>query len=258
MIPEQQWLVAARRLAIGMKIRVRHLNESRPNMVIANDADRWWCYCQRCKEGGVVLKEHVLLKGSSYDPIVELAQPKDIRPLSKSDFEVPVIRFLISKNMVPLYLPELYYSEARRRLMLKDDSGLWHGRDLTGASPMKWLNYNAAHYVGTPPVGCPTVITEDLFSMYKVRYAMRSYPEFQIVCALGTGCSIYLTDALSSASSILWFFDGDSAGDDGASAGARRMRVFCSEQRRVRPPDGMDPKDMTLEQIRTRILNKGD
>ena len=54
MLPRQDWLDQAKRLAVGMKIRVRHQRERRANMVISNDKDRWWAYCNACKEGGVV------------------------------------------------------------------------------------------------------------------------------------------------------------------------------------------------------------
>jgi hypothetical protein len=253
-IPEGQWLAAARRLAVGMRVRVRHLHEDRANMIIMNDKDRWWCYCQRCKEGGVVMKDHVILSSVTIDPRISRTTPTDIQPIAKLDFEIPVLRFLIDKNMATLYLPELFVSESRRRLLLKDDSGLWHGRDLSGASPEKWLNYKAAHYVGMPKDGCPTIVTEDLFSMYKTRFALRASPEFRVVCALGTGCSVYLTDFLMSSGSLYWFYDGDSAGDDGAAYAMKKMRPFVAQQYRVRPPEGLDPKDMSCEQIRAAIL----
>lgn len=255
MLPKEQWLPTARKLAIGMRVRVRHLNESRPNMVIMNDVDRWWCYCQSCKEGGVVMKDHVILsEGPRIDPRIERTVPTDIRPLKGTEFEIPVIRFLIDKHMSTMYLDELSYSDTRKRLLIQDYSGQWHGRDLSGNSPQKWLNYQAVHYVGIKPDGCPTVVTEDLFSMYKTRYALRDYPEYRVVCALGTGCSIYLTNFLMGSSSLYWFFDGDSAGDDGAAFAQQRMKPLVPIQYRVRPPEGMDPKDMSCEQIRAAIL----
>lgn len=224
-------------------------------MVIMNDTDRWWCYCQACKQGGVVMKDHVILTdGPRVDPRIERTPPTDIKPLARSEFEIPVTRFLVDKHMASLYLPDLHYSEARKRLLIKDDSGQWHGRDLTGNSPQKWLNYQAVHYVGVAKDGCPTIVTEDLFSMYKTRFALRQYPEYRVVCALGTGCSIYLTNFLMSSGSLYWFFDGDSAGDDGAAFAQQRMKPLVPRQFRVRPPDGDDPKDMSCEQIRAAIL----
>ena len=90
--------------------------------------------------------------------------------------------------------------------------------------------------------------------MYKTRFALRNYPEYRVVCALGTGCSIYLTNFLMHSSSLLWFFDGDQAGDDGAAFAQQRMKPLVPHQSRVRPPDGLDPKDMSCEQIRAAIL----
>lgn len=118
MIPEHEWLPQAQRLAVGMRLRVRHRRESRANMTIGNDRDRWWCYCQRCKEGGVVLKEHVLLSAPVVEEVHDLTVPSDLCPVMGSDFEDTVGRFLASKGMMFPYLPKLWYSASTRRLCL--------------------------------------------------------------------------------------------------------------------------------------------
>ena len=84
MIPEREWLPQAQRLAVGMRLRVRHRRESRANMTIGNDRDRWWCYCQRCKEGGVVTKDHVLLTSPIEVVEHDLSVPADLRPVMGS------------------------------------------------------------------------------------------------------------------------------------------------------------------------------
>ena len=257
MIPEQLWLPQARRLAIGNKVRVRHLHEHRENMIIANAPDRWWCYCQRCKDGGVVLKDHVLLQGVG--PVdTRLDAPDDVRPVAHSDFEIPIARFLAGKGMAyPYFDVPLYYSESRKRLVITQASyngrAAMHGRDLTGRSPMKWLNYSGAPVAGATPPGLDVIVVEDLFSKFKVQYAMKHAPNFRVLCSLGTGISAPVVTALCKARSLYWFYDGDDAGDSGYNHGLLRLRPFVQKQYRPRPPDGKDPKDLTCQEIRDAI-----
>lgn len=248
MIPEQEWLPQAKRLAVGMRLRVRHGRERRLNMTVANEKDRWWAYCQACKEGGVVLKEHVLLNTAV--PVVEadLTLPTDLQPVLGSEYEQAVGKFLATKGMMFPYLPPLWYSLRSKRLCLQDDSGGWHGRDLTNKSNAKWLHYAKAHIVGT--VGPCTVITEDIFSMFKIRFAMRDCPELGVASTLGAGCSTSAALALKNCTSLVWAYDGDIAGDSGFRAASLRMRAMVPRQFRARPPEGMDPKDMDCADLR--------
>ena len=255
MIPENEWLAKAKQLAVGMRTRTYHNGERRPNLAIGNDLDKWWCYCHACHEGGVVEKSHVVL--GSHDVVaVEITKPKDIQPVHQSDFEIPIARFLADKNMSELYLPDLYYSAERKRLMLQLE-GVWHGRDLTGRSPQKWMNYGNATYIGSPFIY--TAVVEDIFSMFKVRWAMRQYPNFTAMCNLGTNAGLGITYAMSQSKCIQklgWFFDADHAGDRGAHECQKRMQPFQIPQYRVRPPEGLDPKDMTCEEIRAALIKE--
>jgi len=253
MLPEHEWLPQAKRLAVGMKVRIHHRREGRANMTIGNERDRWWCWCQRCKEGAVVNKEHVLLSAPVEVQEHECRVPDDLRPVIGSDYEQTVGRFLASKGMMFPYLPKLWFSERAKRLCLQDDSGGWHGRDLTGRSNAKWLHYSKPHWVGH--IGLCTVIAEDIFSMYKMRFAFRG--ESKPYCfgtTLGAGCSPSAALALKNCTRIVWAYDGDSAGDAGYASGSKRMRAFGPKQYRARPPEGMDPKDMSCEAIREMIL----
>lgn len=247
MLHEHEWLEQAKRLSVGMRMRVRHGRERRLNMTVANERDRWWCYCQACKQGGVLMKEHVLLTAA---PIVEqeLTLPTDLKPVLRSDYEDTVGRFLASKGMMFPYLPKLWFSQRARRLCLQDDSGGWHGRDMTDKSNAKWLHYNKAHIIGT--VGDTTIITEDIFSMYKVRFALGDCPEVGTASTLGAGCSTTAALALKNCTTLVWAYDGDSAGDAGFKSASKRMRVLVPRQIRARPPEGLDPKDMYCADIR--------
>ena len=249
MIQEHEWLQHAKKLSIGMKMRVRHGRESRINMTVANERDRWWCYCQACKEGGVVLKEHVLMNAPA-EPIVaaDLVIPSDMQPVLGSEYETTIGKFIASKGMMFPYLPKLWYSLRAKRLLLQDDTGAWHGRDLTNKSNAKWIHFAKSHIIGT--LGKTTVLTEDIFSMYKIRFALRGYPEIGTASTLGAGCSTTAALALKNCTTLVWAYDGDSAGDSGFKSGSRRMRVLVPRQIRARPPEGLDPKDMDCEDLR--------
>ena len=254
MLPEHEWLPIAQKCAVGMHMRVRHGRESRANMTVWNERGRWRAYCQRCKDGGVVHKEHVLLTPIPDDLPCDLEVPTDMRPVIGSEYEDAVHRFLAGKGMAFPYLPKLWYSVAQRRVCLQDPDGGWHGRDLTGRSAAKWLHYGKPSLVGF--VGPHVIVTEDLFSMYKVQYAIKADAELRqygVVSTLGAGCSAAAALALKNCISIVWAYDGDDAGDSGYKSASKRMRAFGSKQSRARPPDGADPKDMQCGEIRELI-----
>lgn len=201
-------------------------------------------------------KDHVLLTpGKALPEPSELSVPGDLRVVLGSDYEVTVARFLASKGMDMQMLPKLWYSETRKRLCLQDPWGSgWHGRDLTDRSAAKWLHYDKPAIAGN--VATVSVITEDLFSMFKVQYAMRIErlgQHFGVASTLGAGCSTTAALALKNCRRIVWAYDGDKAGDDGFASASKRMRVHVPKQHRARPPEGMDPKDMTCEAIRKMI-----
>lgn len=249
MLPEQDWLQQAKRLSIGMRTRIRHRDEGRMNLTIGNEPDRWWAYCNRCKEGGVIMKAHVLLNM----PVVReesLRMPTDLMPLHRSQYNAWCLHFLFRKGMDPEMLPPVYFSESARRIMIEaPHGGGWHGRDLTEKSGAKWMNYGQAKFVGQPTDIC--IVTEDLFSMFKVRYAMRYFRvPVSVCCTLGAGLHDAAVLALKSCKTIVWAYDGDKAGDDGHAQGVRRMRPFGQSHMRARPPEGLDPKDLHLEKVR--------
>lgn len=253
MIHPEQWLDKAKQLSVGMRTRVWHLAERRPNLVIGNDLDKWWCYCHACHDGGIVEKAHVILGGDTAPADNDCTLPCDIMAIQHTEFEVPIARFLADKNMAFPYLPPLFYSKSRSRLLVHVQGG-WHGRDLTGKSLRKWMNYNKAHYVGH--VGRCTVVVEDLFSYFKVKWAVRNMPAIRVMCALGTAAKDQMFAAFATAppEELVWMFDADTAGDSGALACMTRARPYgIKVNRRARPPEGLDPKDLTCEQIRNLI-----
>ena len=257
MLPEHEWLAQAKRLVVGMKSRIKHRHEKRINLVIGNDPDKYWCYCQRCHEGGVVKKDHVLLGEAVPQGTDGCAIPDDLVYVLNSDYEVPVARFLATKNMALSYLPQgLCISPKNRRLVIgaygADGMYQRHGRDLTGKSAYKWMNYDHARITpgqDSKHLSPSCIVVEDLFSMFKVRWACHnSGTKVSIVCALGTDIKDGLAAYLMNFSRTIWFLDNDPAGNSGVSSGVKRMRPF-SEQVAIYPPLGCDPKDMDCKDI---------
>lgn len=262
MIPKEEWLPKAKRLAIGQKLRVRHLREKRANLIIANENDKYWCYCQRCKDGSVQLKEHVRFQ-EGVSPEAhrsDLTLPQDMRPvLGEEMLENAIGAFLAGKSMDFMYVPAdtLKYSASRKRLMVQVQ-GKWFGRDITGSAAQKWLSYNGAHFVGerfktNMLVAGTAIVVEDLFSYFKVKHCL-TLTKYSVYCSLGTGMHGTLMQELIKFPRVLFFYDGDSAGYDGAEKNARRLKVFGPSTAALCAPPGLDPKDMTQEAIIKHII----
>lgn len=253
----EDWLPRAQKLFVGQSVRVQHRNEHRQNLVITNDKGTWWAYCHACHASASVVKAHVILGA---DPIVETpdqTRPTDLVLAASSEFGEIVGAYLASKGMDYVYLPDVYLSTQSKRILIQDDLLAWHGRDLTGKSNFKWMNYNKAKFVGVP-TDC-TIVTEDLFSMYKMRYALKNFEGVSVCCTLGASISQAAALALKDCKTIIYAYDADKAGDDGFIQGRKRMRPFGATQLRYKPPEGLDPKDMECHDIRQllkEVLNE--
>ena len=259
-LPDNEWLHIAQRLAVGSTTRTYHLRERRPNLVVGHDASHYWAFCQACKSGAKVMKDHVLVLGTKPPKAsTSLSLPTDKIRLADCDSftQSSITGFLARKSMDALYLPELWYSESRKRLLMRADE-CWLGRDLTDNSHQKWLTYSGrVRHLGTPAEH--TILVEDSFSWYKVKKAMSSAQTsvpWSCVCLLGTELNPPLIRQLSSTTSTVHFLlDGDEAGREGSKRGSLRLRPFglqCSVQL---PPDGCDPKDLKLQELRELCLS---
>lgn len=256
-LPDEEWLHHAKKLAVGSQNRLFHRREGRPNLVVGNDAGRWWAYCQSCKAGGVVTKDHVRITGGAApESSTHLDKPRDSLPILELDefCRDAVLRLLAEKNMDQMYLPPVHFSEQRKRMLIDTGQG-WLGRDTTGHSPQKWLTYDGSLWLGPCGEhvgGAPTtaLVVEDPFSYYKVRWALRDVPDCTVYCALGTVARPSLRIILLPHTSVIFFFDGDDAGTTGARREARAMRGLGVRAVARCAPDGFDPKDLTIEQIK--------
>jgi hypothetical protein len=202
-----------------------------------------------------VEKSHVLITGAAA-PVAstQLDLPRDKELLTRLDeFAAHSLAcFLAGKNMDALYLPQLWFSEERRRLLVDTGQG-WFGRDTTERSDQKWLTYNGTKYLGDGPTDSVAVVVEDPFSYYKVKWALRELRGYTVYCALGTAVKPVLALKLALHSLCVFFMDGDKAGYNGADAGVRRLRGLGTRALARCAPSGLDPKDMAAQAIREHL-----
>lgn len=249
-LPDEEWLHLAKKLGVGSRSRHYHKREGRPNLVVGNEAGKWWAYCQSCKAGGVVEKDHVKITGGKApESSTHLDLPRDMLPLLELDEFAcdSVLHLLAQKNMDQLYLPPLYFSEQRKRMLLDTGQG-WLGRDTTGHSPQKWLSFDGTLWLERVAGDGLALVVEDPFSFYKVVWALRG-TGVSVYSALGTAVRPALALKLTLHSRVVMFFDGDSPGVVGAAREAKKTRgLGCPAVARP-APDGYDPKDMTIQEI---------
>lgn len=239
----------------------------RANLVIGHEGDRWWAYCQACKTGDAVHKTHVRLSERAPAESTLVDPPTDVVPWQRLDqaMQERLEGFLLSKGVNRQMLPELGYSDHRKRLIVRPTS--WPvaslGRDTTGNSNVKWIVYGTRGkaWVTEPlPDGVNArgtlYLTEDLFSMYKLRWALIHYmkaPGTWVGTTLGTGITSHMLAALIRANyqRIVVFYDGDRAGESGSKTVAHRLRAVMpsTEVLGLTAPTGYDPKDLFYEDI---------
>lgn len=254
MLPLEEWLPKAKAMCIGGHDRFFHRREKRPNLVIWNKPDAWTAYCQACKEGGVVKKEHVLYGVASPEANKSiLTLPCDLQRQSQWDdiTAYSIGQFLASKGMDYKMLPEMFYSCTRKRLCIQTEQG-WMGRDVTGRALDKWLTYNGQHYLYTDRGSDTVVMVEDSFSYFKVLWAV---PELNVLCCLGTGLKPSIIARCMNMRQAILCFDGDQAGYKGATAGAQRLRAIGVFADSRCAPEGKDPKDLSAASLCSLIFN---
>lgn len=277
-----EWLDAAKRLAVGRKDRIYHKRDGsrRPNLVIGHEGDKWWAYCQVCKQGDVVPKSHVRLTARAPAESTLLDAPTDIimSNMLPQHLSEELEGFLLTKGVTSGMLDAWGYSPRRKRLIVYPDSWGGHaclGRDVTGDSHVKWIVYNLK---GKPWVverlnqqtklRDTLVLTEDVFSMYKVRWTLARSLEgalpvngLYIGTTLGTGLTSDMLAALlrEPFHRVVVFYDGDGAGERGAKTVAHRIRAALpdADVRWLTAPRNMDPKDMHFDDIRKLLLYRG-
>jgi hypothetical protein len=252
---KDDWLHIAKRLCVGARVRVQHGRERRQNMTVGHEGDHYWAYCQACKASGRVDKEHVRITDMKAPAESHsLVLPDDMVKVLDADKAVQdaVGGFLASKNMDPQYLPELWFSRSRCRLLFMHGCE-WLGRDTTGASMQKWLTFNQSNHLHHTWGTGLAVVVEDPFSYFKVRWALRDKPVYAVYSSLGTRMSDELMLLLLKSDHVTFFYDDDAAGHKGAATESHRLRALGVQAVARCATLGRDPKDMTIEEIRQHI-----
>lgn len=257
-LPTREWLAQAQRLPVGGSARVRHNNEPTCAMVVANLPDRWIAKCHRCHDGGVQLKQHASLAALP-DQNRFMPWPADAKALLEwpQHTQELVYKLLLGKGFDwQVMAPDvpLWYSEKQGRILFGTRLG-WLGRAAHGQLP-KWAGYGfpAPAYGAHPtdPVHRVVIITEDLLSALKTRWAVSTlYSGVAVHAALGTTLSDrHLRDLVEGGCQALWLFlDGDAGGDKGNEIIKRRARGMGLSVRIISTPRDNDPKDLTKEEI---------
>ena len=280
MLPAEDWLHVAERLPVGGRVRVRHGHERRPNLVIGHADGHFWAYCQACREGAKVLKEHVLFRAPAPAESTRLDPPTDLVPLSMlPEWDRDrVLRFLAGKGVDVSILPALKYSASRARVYLQVQRGAGQGavllgRDITDKSQQKWLSHEpipymlavsspgwggykvTAHIQQVPAYVKRLVLVEDAFSAFKVAAAMRRDESYAAVACLGTAVrpALALEIAQRNFEQVVLLFDADDAGRRGAVDAHRQLRPFTSTVT-LQLDEGMDPKDLHQGDLMRIIL----
>lgn len=261
-LPNDEWLLLAKGTAVGQKRRARHRSEGRENLVVGNEPDRWFAYCQSCRRGAVEMKSHVLVGGHAPSLSTDLSLPTDARPIMElQQYERDALTLLFArKSMDWMFFDgaRLEWSASRQRLLVHTPSGVM-GRDTTERSDQKWLTYNRQHYLAPLSPSINVVLVEDTFSYFKVHHALvRAGLDCAAICTLGTSIHGSLMLHLLRFYKRVWsFYDGDSAGWKGALANAKRLRAVGlqgpGDVLNACAPHGKDPKDMDLGAITAHV-----
>lgn len=249
MLPPDEWLQDAQRLPVGQHDRVYHGAETRRNLIIWNQPDRWSCYCHACNEGGVIFKEHASLVAPQEAPVVLLKPPTVLESP-----EIPAVYRHLQAKGVSLQVLKKYnprFSPIDQRLVLTDGSAVL-GRDLTGRAPAKWCNYNHERVFKTcSHHGRLLVLTEDVYSATKIHH----YSSEAAMALMGTRLHKGCLRILSECSAVLGWFDPDAAGAKATQAvrnGCRAVGIPFVQTTGLR---AVDPKMHTPYEIQ-EVLNR--
>lgn len=268
-LPDEVWLPSAKRLGVGMQGRGRHRgctsSSNRENLTYKHLADRYVAYCQACRGAAVHVKEHVAFGYVSPAVSNLLTRPTDVFQIHmlEAHERANIADFLATKHMDLIFFDCVTAFSPSRKRFLVYPNGQLMGRDTTGHAHSKWLTYDGQHYIEPKEwtQGSPALMVEDAFSMFKVRWALRGTGmDVAVYCSLGTKMhgSLFLK-LLERHKEVVSFYDGDQAGYAGCNDNDRELRAlgiartFVGNGVRYCAPDGLDPKDMSIEAIRDHV-----
>lgn len=130
-LEERHYLNVAKGLAVGEVVKIVHAGcGNRPALHIANEADRWWAYCHKCRRSGSVSKTLQRIKVKAPDKTGWV--PDALYPAQ--DY----IHKLILNDHLPEWVWEhitiLKYAPDTQRIYVPDASNSLWGYDGTGAA----------------------------------------------------------------------------------------------------------------------------
>ena len=130
-IPHRLWLAQAQALLPGADDKIIHKGcGDRPSLFIKNDADRYWCFCHRCRSDGFKSKEVPRIKQ-------KLAtktgwKPDTMQPIVQAVVEQPYnFRELFQRFELAPFVSLLKFSPETKRVYFPDESASYLGLDAT-------------------------------------------------------------------------------------------------------------------------------
>lgn len=222
---KDEWLADAQRLQVGESRRIYHGAESRPNLVIRNEPERWSAYCFHCKESASIPKHRIervqVFKTDSVQTLrAALAHRLPLSVLQR-DIQLQIMKFLISKGMwlslVEPYLKGAIQSENR---LLFNVGTAWLGRDYTGVRQPKWLTYSEgeAYLKGSEIL----FLTEDILSAIKIHHLTG----VSALALQGTVLKMKYLATCVQHKTIVLAFDSDTAGVTCTMAAKKRLQTL--------------------------------
>lgn len=248
------WLRIAKRLPVGGQTRFRCCGSDKAAVAFNNPAD-WSGYCHRCKEPMYQRKQYAeFIQVEPEKPVA--AAPADVISIADAnEFErESAYKFIINKGLMPDMVPNLCYSRQARRLVFPLTQALSLGRATMDWMKPKWIQYGGkSSFALTTPKTLDVrgiVLTEDYLSALKVQYASNRFGSGDVVCAALLGTRLDSKLKLFIAENHLpttLMLDGDRAGYDGIKRITKDLGIYTKV--RSYTIDGLDPKDMTMQQI---------
>ncbi len=242
------WLDYARQANSGGRpVRFGHCGTSGRNAVAYNNPRGYSAKCYSCGWKDYKAKKLYISKGQQSEDHKPGVRVNPV-PLDKliPEFSEVVWKYTLQYGMTPeeagvkgIYRDRIIVEcgdvQKGRRVPFLDKFGI-------GA---KWVTYtDGVAMVGSGDI---LVAVEDMLSMYKVHLAL---PDVSVICLLGTSFKSLYRTHLEGIREICWMLDGDGAGARGVVKGMRELAPWVRKQKIVILPEGNDPKDLHVKQIR--------
>lgn len=249
---DSEWLPLAERLPVGQQQRVMHDCGRTPSLIIRRSVGKLTAHCFRCKGwGSKILEMRVHPSLREPEAVKQFKLPHEYG-MPTGYHRLRMYQFLASKGIDAKMVPDgTLYSFQHNRVAFRVNEGLVVARTMADAVP-KWVQYQDPVYglgygvrigIGTGV----TVLTEDWLSALKVGYSTGH----KVIALLGTSITREVESLLLADNQpVLIMLDADRAGRAGALAALKQLRFLGIICRIVYLPDGKDPKDLQVQELR--------